>query len=158
MSMETIVHGLTVDWVDADRYVHACPCGFETAVWETRYHPDPTPSPRGCPRDPQVRALVTLQFSWGGLLDGRPADNYQVHLVRCTNRGTPGPSLCGIDRFGENSPGWSVGGGTSGPHTACAGCAAVAAADFPGLPVNGLGADVMRAALAATMPKENPPT
>lgn len=87
-------------------------------------------------------ALCTLQFSWGGLFDGRPADGYAVHLVRqkaCG--GTPGPTLCGIDRFAEDAPGWSVGGGLSGPgitHAPCPGCATAAREQFPGLPVAGM--------------------
>lgn len=96
-----------------------------------------------------VIALVTLQFSWGGLLDSRPADG-QMHLVRETNRGTPGPTLCGIDRFAKDAPGWSVGGGVSGPgitHTPCGGCVAVARETFRGLPVTGLASDLVVAAL-----------
>jgi hypothetical protein len=89
-----------------------------------------------------IRALCTLQFSWGGLFDGRPADDgYAVHLVRQRAGGTtPGPTLCGIDRFAEDSPGWSTGGGLSGPdiaHTPCPGCATAAREEFPGLPVTG---------------------
>ena len=63
-----------------------------------------------------VIALSTLQFSWGALLNWSPADDgFMVHLVRATKRGTPGPVLCGIDRFAQDGPGWSVGGGISGP-------------------------------------------
>jgi hypothetical protein len=99
-----------------------------------------------------VTALETLQFHWGGLFDSVPADDYTVHLLRSTRTGTPGPSLCGINRFGADAPGFSAGGGITGPnivHRACAGCADVARAEFPGLPVTGsIGAQVMRAALA----------
>jgi hypothetical protein len=88
--------------------------------------------------------LSTLQF-------GREADGgYVVHLVRFTRRGTPGPTLCGIDRFAKDAPGWSVGGGTSGPaivHTPCPGCAGTAREEFPGLKVTGLGAEQMAAVL-----------
>jgi hypothetical protein len=102
--------------------------------------------------DPTVRALSTLQFSTGGLFDGRPVDGYKVHLIRSTNRGTPGPTLCGIDRFAKDSAGWSVGGGLTGgsiKHEACDGCVRAARAEFPGLPVVGsVGAFEMRAALA----------
>jgi hypothetical protein len=99
-----------------------------------------------------VTGLVTLQFSWGGLFDSRPADGYAVHLVRCTDRGTPGPTLCGIDRFHSGTPGWSVGGGLSGPdivHTPCPGCTEAAREQFPGLAVTGLGAREVAALLGA---------
>jgi hypothetical protein len=89
----------------------------------------------------EVTYLSTLQFHWGGLFDSTPADNLG-HLVRGTSRGTPGPVLCGIERFGEDAPGFSVGGGVV-PHgvTAfdpCGGCVQVARDEFPGLPVVGL--------------------
>jgi hypothetical protein len=88
-----------------------------------------------------ITALCTLQFSWGGLFDGKPADDYAVHLVRQKKGGgTPGPTLCGIDRFADGSPGWSVGGGISGPgivHAPCPECATEARVRFPGLPVTG---------------------
>jgi len=94
----------------------------------------------------RVTGLVTLQFGAGGLLDSSPVDGYAVHLVRCTGRGTPGPTLCGIDRFHPESAGWSVGGGMSGPditHAPCPGCAETARTEFPGLAVTGLGAREM---------------
>jgi len=101
--------------------------------------------------DDRITALCTLQFSWGGLFDGRPADGYTVHLVRQAATGTPGPTLCGIDRFADDSPGWSVGGGISGPgitHKPCPGCATAAREQFPGLPVTGsVGAKEMAAEL-----------
>jgi hypothetical protein len=87
-----------------------------------------------------ITYLETLQFVNGGLFDGRPTD-YLVHLVRGTSRGTPGPTLCGIDRFAPDVPGWSVGGGICGPgmeHAPCGGCADVARRDFAGLPVVGM--------------------
>jgi hypothetical protein len=92
----------------------------------------------------EIVALATLQFSWGGLFDSRPADGYMVHLVRYAERptGTPGPTLCGIDRFAKDAPGWSVGGGTSGPnieHKPCPGCVQVARVELPDLPIVGLG-------------------
>lgn len=101
-----------------------------------------------------MAALSTLQFTWGGLSDGRPADGYAVHLVRQkASGGTPGPTLCGIDRFAGDAPGWSVGGGISGPgiiHKPCPGCAAAAREEFPGLPVAGsVGAAEMTAELGA---------
>jgi hypothetical protein len=88
----------------------------------------------------EITYLATLQFSWGGLFDATPADSL-VHLVRGTVRGTPGPTLCGIDRFAKDVPGWSVGGGIDGPgmvHAPCPGCAEAARSDFPGLPVQGM--------------------
>jgi hypothetical protein len=98
----------------------------------------------------EIVALCTLQFASGGLFDARPVDDYAVHLVRQTRRGTPGPTLCGLDRFHPDSAGWSVGGGLSGPdivHKPCPGCAGAARAEFPGLPVSGLGAKEMAAVL-----------
>lgn len=99
----------------------------------------------------EITALSTLQFSWGGLFDGSPADDYAVHLIRETGHGTPGPTLCGIDRFGPAAPGWSRGGGIRGPgivHKPCPGCAAAAREQFPGLPVVGsVGAAEMAAEL-----------
>ena len=97
-----------------------------------------------------VIGLITLQFASGGLFDARPVDGYAVHLVRAAKRGTPGPTLCGIDRFHPESAGWSVGGGISGPgvvHRPCDGCADAARVQFPGLEVTGLGAENMAAAL-----------
>jgi hypothetical protein len=103
----------------------------------------------------QVTALRTLQFHAGGLLDSEPVDDYAVHLVRQAAAGTPGPTLCGIDRFAEGSAGWSVGGGISGPgivHKPCPGCAQAARARFPGLPVTGsVGAQEMAAELGVAV-------
>lgn len=119
-------------------YRVACSCGYRgTMLWPGEPRRD---APYRCPEDKTVIALSTLQFSWGGLFDGRPADGYQVHLVRSTPNGTPGPTLCGIDRFAKDSPGWSVGGGIGGSgvvHTPCPGCADFARENFPGLPVTG---------------------
>ncbi|HEY3958697.1 MAG TPA: hypothetical protein VGM53_35495 [Streptosporangiaceae bacterium] len=90
--------------------------------------------------DTEVTALVTLQFTWGGLFDASPAGDL-IHLVRSTARGTPGPTLCGVDRFAPGGPGWSVGGGVDGPGIIlqpCPGCVSTARASFPGLPVSGI--------------------
>jgi hypothetical protein len=87
----------------------------------------------------EVTGLITLQFAWGGLIGAKPADGL-IHLLRSTGRGTPGPTLCDIDRFADDSPGWSVGGGVTGPGitlTPCPGCASAARENFPGLPVSG---------------------
>jgi hypothetical protein len=97
-----------------------------------------------------VTGLVTLQFLSGGLLDATPVDDYAVHLVRCTEQGTPGPALCGINRFHKDNAGWSLGGGIDGPdiiHNPCPGCARTARDQFPGLEVTGIGAEEMAAAL-----------
>lgn len=98
-----------------------------------------------------VTHLVTLQMAWGGLFDSHPSDGYEAHLVRGTSRGMPGPTLCGIDRFAKDAPGWSVGGGVSGPgitNEPCAGCVTVAAKDFRGLPITGLASDAVAKAVA----------
>jgi hypothetical protein len=147
------VHVLSIHDL-GDRWRRACTCGFQTYAWEKHHHRMPEQvDPNDCPKDPTVRSLRTLQFSWGGLFDGRPADDYAVHLVRATNRGTPGPSLCGIDRFDKNGPGWSVGGGLSGPgivHRPCDGCVDVAVKEFPGLSASGgVGGKEIQAALDA---------
>lgn len=135
-----------------DRWRRSCTCGFQTYAWEKRFHTIKATDSAGCPKDPAIRALATLQFSTGGLFDSKPVDDYAVHLVRSTNRGTPGATLCGIDRFAKEGPGWSVGGGISGGsivHPACEGCVAAARAEFPGLPIVGsVGAVEMRVALA----------
>lgn len=52
------------------------------------------------------------------------------HLVRREVHGTPGLTLCGLTRFdaygrSADLPGWSIGGGVSGPNieqTPCAAC------------------------------------
>lgn len=95
-----------------------------------------------------VIGLVTLQFHTGGLLDGKPVDDYAVHLVRCTAKGTPGPTLCALDRFHPDSAGWSLGGGYAGPgitHKPCPRCETAARYRFPGLEITGLGAKEMAA-------------
>ena len=84
--------------------------------------------------------LETLQFAWDGLLDSHLADSL-IHLVRGTRRGTPGPTLCGVDRFAKGGPGWTVGGGVDGPgmvHAPCLGCVETGRRDFAGLPVAGM--------------------
>lgn len=90
--------------------------------------------------DRKVTGLVTLQFAWGGLFDAEPADPY-IHLVTAVEGGgTPGPTLCGIDRFGPDSPGFSVGGGVTGDgidQRPCPGCVEQAKAAYPGVPVSG---------------------
>lgn len=89
-----------------------------------------------------VVGLRTLQFARGGLFDAEPTEN-EIHLVRATRLGTPGPCLCGRPRFPlDKGPGWSVGGGVMpvGWETRfrpCAGCARVSTAEFNGLPISG---------------------
>jgi hypothetical protein len=98
----------------------------------------------------EIVGLVTLQFASGGLFDSQPVDDYTVHLVRCAKRGTPGPTLCMLDRFHPDSAGWSVGGGVTGPsivHKPCPGCAVAAREQFPGLAVTGIGAKEMAGVL-----------
>lgn len=99
--------------------------------------------------DQTVGGLATLQFG------PRSVDDYLVHLVRSRKRehggGTPGSTLCGIDRSTQCGPGWSVGGGVSGPdipHTPCPGCIQAARQHFPGVPVWGMGSQQAAAALS----------
>ncbi|QOP64954.1 hypothetical protein SEA_BRYNNIE_56 [Arthrobacter phage Brynnie] len=86
----------------------------------------------------RVVALATLQFSRGGLFDGRPVGP-EIHLVRMVaNGGTPGPTLCGLDRFAKDAPGWSVGGGITGAGIEvrpCPGCEGVAFQLYDAAPV-----------------------
>ncbi|WAB09167.1 hypothetical protein SEA_EESA_57 [Arthrobacter phage Eesa] len=87
----------------------------------------------------RIVALATLQFSRGGLFDSRPLP--EIHLVRmAAGAGTPGPTLCGIDRFAKDAPGWSVGGGVSGAGieaVPCPGCEKVAFEKYAAAPVWG---------------------
>lgn len=86
----------------------------------------------------KVIYLSTCQFAWGGLFDSVPADEH-LHLVRATLSGTPGRTLCDIDRFAADGPGFNMGGGVSKHHqvhTICPACVEVAHRDFPGLPVS----------------------
>lgn len=86
----------------------------------------------------RVVALATLQFTRGGPNGGV---GEFVHLVRkVVDGGTPGPTLCGLDRFAKTSPGWSVGGGISGAGielAPCQACETVAWNDYTAAPVWG---------------------
>ena len=82
----------------------------------------------------EVIGYSTLQFHWGGLFDSVTTDNL-IHLVRRIKHGTPGRTLCGINRFAAGAPGFSVGGGLSTVTKACAVCNQVREGD---LPVSGL--------------------
>ncbi|WNM72845.1 hypothetical protein SEA_REDFOX_58 [Arthrobacter phage RedFox] len=84
----------------------------------------------------RVKALATVQMLAGG---GKVRD-HRVHLVRMTDQGTPGDTLCGIERFGPSGAGWSVGGGVKGPaveRSACSGCVDVAGRFYAAAPVWG---------------------
>jgi hypothetical protein len=84
--------------------------------------------------------LATCQFSWGGLIDGVAVDDL-LHLVRGTLRGTPGDTLCGIDRFAVDAPGFNICGGITKhgqTHTPCPGCVTVGRGLYPGVPAAGL--------------------
>ena len=96
-----------------------------------------------------VTGYETLQFHSGGFLELQPLEEV-IHLVRRTGRGTPGPTLCGIGRFENDTSafaeyvrvnfadrGWSVGGGVSGPRYDFKPCAECVAAIDPELPVKG---------------------
>ena len=90
--------------------------------------------------DEATVGLVTLQFHVGGLFDCEPVDDV-AHLVRSADRGTPGPTLCGIDRFAKGSAGWSVGGGVQHLNRApdpCRQCDEYRREHFPGLPIGGM--------------------
>lgn len=69
--------------------------------------------------------LATIELHRGGLFDGRSEDAL-IHLALTNDRiaGAHGPTLCGIDRFAKDGPGFSVGGGLSTTTTPCASCIA----------------------------------
>lgn len=97
----------------------------------------------------RVVALATCQFMRGGLFNSRPADGRRIHLVRMSAAGGfVGPTLCGIDRFGEGAPGFSMGGGVTGPgieKAPCPKCEDVAGREYAAAPVWGSTfADVFR--------------
>lgn len=52
--------------------------------------------------------LSYWELTWGGLLHMRSHDGV-IHHVRQVGHGTPGPTICGIDRFAKGGPGgrWS---------------------------------------------------
>ena len=89
---------------------------------------------------PQLVMLVTIQFAVGGLIDAEPVGDL-IHL-NANHSPSLSTTLCGIEMFskgGKPGPGWSRGGGVTGPgmtHRPCPGCATVAADTFPGLPVH----------------------
>lgn len=84
--------------------------------------------------------FVTIQFGMTGLVvfDHHPVME-DIHLVTAkSDGGTPGPTLCGIDRFSDDTPGWSAGGGSRSPdraYRACPDCVARASADYPHVPL-----------------------
>lgn len=92
--------------------------------------------------------LTTLQFAWGGLLDSKAVGD--IHLVAPSERGGYGPILCGIDRFAEDSPGFSIGGGLSGPggdvtcFSPCTGCSELARSEYPEHGIHGMFREVFR--------------
>jgi hypothetical protein len=92
-----------------------------------------------------VTGLVTLQFSGGKRRSG-PLSETWIHAIRSRRPaigrlgGTPGPTLCGFERFAPDSPGWSVGGGSYSPdvqYTGCYLCGCAAHDEFPGLSISG---------------------
>lgn len=96
-----------------------------------------------CPEPTTMNTVVylaTCQFAWGGMFDGKAVDDL-LHLVRGTLQGTPGDTLCGIDRFAADTPGWSIGGGITEhgqTFTPCPGCVTTARDLYPGVPAAGL--------------------
>lgn len=83
---------------------------------------------------PHLVEMVTVQFSWGGLLNAEPASDV-IHL-NANHTAGGSATLCGIDMFTKDAPGWSRGGGVTGPgytHVACPTCREVANDRFPGL-------------------------
>ena len=125
----------------------------QLAAHNAEHHADataPQPQPTGEHQadEPPVTALAVIQMGPAA----KTAAGYEcaIHLVRRTLRGTPGPTLCGIDRFGPDAPGWSFG-GVDGPNYTqkpCTDCVAAAATRFQGLPVEGsIGSKEFRTAL-----------
>lgn len=101
--------------------------------------------PSGC-LNADIDGLVTLQFGGRDVSDHHPMSRLTVHAVRSRGSrpgrmgGTPGPTLCDIDRFSPGTQGWSVGGGVIDRNMqfhACYLCGQKARRDFPGLPISG---------------------
>lgn len=97
--------------------------------------------PGGC-LNANIVGLQTCQMS-GAVPGFRPVSDTTIHLVRVRGRtpgrlgGTPGPTLCDMDRMAQGI-GFSMGGGTTWPDMnakACYQCVHVARRQFPGLPV-----------------------
>lgn len=83
------------------------------------------------PAKPKV-GLITIQFGWGGLLDTKPVDDV-IHL-NANYAETSSYTLCGLALFGDKAPGWSRGGGVTGPnltHVACPTCRVVVNNRYP---------------------------
>lgn len=91
-----------------------------------------------------VTALMTLQFRGNKFQAGKFLTTEIVHAVRWREGrpgrlpGTPGPTLCGLDRFGPTTPAWSVGGGllVDGAR-GCYLCQRVAREQFAGMAIHG---------------------
>lgn len=91
-----------------------------------------------------ITGLVTCQF---GTRKFGPLSQWWIHAVRVRSAipgvrlsGTPGPTLCGIPRFGPDAGGWSLGGGVidrDGGYRGCYLCGKVAHREFPGVPISG---------------------
>lgn len=138
-----VVHGMVLTPVgDEGHLQRRCPCGFQSKVWDPKEAPGISRVELlPCPQDRTVVGLVTLQMGASGIFDKPTATEYEVHLVRVLPAGgTPGPTLCDVDRFAVDSPGWSLGGGTTSPrivHKPCPGCSETARRQYPNLPVSG---------------------
>lgn len=62
-----------------------------------------------------VVRIGTVQMAVGGLFDGKPIENL-IHLDGCDSiPKDTSHTLCGIDMFDPKGPGFSRGGGVSGP-------------------------------------------
>lgn len=86
---------------------------------------------------PQLVRLETVQFAWGGLIDAEPVGDV-IHLNAICAEGDTA-TLCGIDMFAKDSPGWGRSGGVTGPrynHVPCLSCREIAHERFPGLAVH----------------------
>lgn len=106
--------------------------------------------PGGC-LNANVSGLETLQFQGERKRAGSPFSLLTIHAVRSRAArpglagGTPGPTLCEIDRFARDlpqMPSWSVGGGVMGGDLdamfrGCYLCVQRAASEFPGVPISG---------------------
>lgn len=89
-----------------------------------------------------ITGLVTCQFG------GHKRGVYSwIHAVRkragirgVRLPGTPGPTLCGIERFNREAPGWSLSGGVidnNVDYHGCYQCGKVALNEFPGRAIHG---------------------
>lgn len=99
---------------------------------------------------------VTLQFAWGGVFTTRLPEDEPWSLMHLVPEPSRGPILCGINRHasmtsdGRPTPGWSLGGGLSGPGIAVRVCEPCSTVRDRTLQIHGLNADAFAEAAHAS--------